>query len=205
MTRPIDLSIYFVTPDGVDDDLVLAAMRGGASMIQLRDKTASDAEMIAQGRRLLPVLQDAGIPLIINDRIEVAMACGADGLHIGQSDGDPATFRRLLGEAPILGLSIETEAQLATMPRSGIDYIGAGPVRATKTKPDHAKPTGFDGLARIISASPVPAVAIGGIDGADIGKLKQAGCDGIAVVTAISAALDPEAATRNLADVWSKS
>ena len=198
----MNLSIYFVTPDGVDDDLVFAALRGGATIIQLRDKHASDAEMIAQAKRLLPRLREAGVPLIIDDRIEVALASGADGLHIGQSDGDPADMRQRLGQGPILGLSIENESQLARMPRTGIDYIGAGPVRATLTKPDHATPIGFDGLAEIAMASRVPTVAIGGIGIDDIPRLKQAGCAGIAVVSAISAAPDPEAASRAMAGQW---
>ena len=204
MTKPTDYSIYFVTPDGCDDGLVLAALRGGASVIQLRDKTASDAAMIAQAKRLLPAMRRAGVPLIINDRIDVALAAGADGLHIGQSDGDPAEARAQLGPDRILGLSIETEAQVAAMPQSGIDYIGAGPVRSTATKPDHAEPVGFDGLGRIAARSSLPTVAIGGIDGKDIRRIKQAGCVGIAVVSAISASEDPEAATRSLAQIWSQ-
>ncbi|ARE39076.1 Thiamin-phosphate pyrophosphorylase [Rhodovulum sp. P5] len=198
----MNLSIYFVTPDGADDALVLAALRGGATVIQLRDKRATDAEMIAQARRLVPQLAAAGVPLIINDRVEVALAANAAGLHIGQSDGDPRKARAAIGPDKVLGLSIETEAQLAAMPVDVIDYIGAGPVRATPTKPDHAAPIGFDGLARIATACPVPTVAIGGVTGGDIPKLKSAGCAGLAVVSAISAAPDPEAATRKLAETW---
>lgn len=199
----MNLSVYFVTPDGPDDALILAALRGGARTIQLRDKRATDAEMIAQARRLLPPMRAAGVPLIINDRLEAALASGADGLHVGQSDGDPAHLRAALGPDPILGLSIETEAQLAAIPANArIDYIGAGPVRATATKPDHAAPIGFDGLARIAAAAPVPTVAIGGIGAADIPRVKSAGCAGFAVVSAISAAPDPEAATRTLAATW---
>lgn len=197
--------VYFVTPDGVDDALVLAALRGGVRAVQLRDKRASDAEMIAQARRLLPALRAAGVPLIVNDRLEVALAAGADGLHIGQSDGDPAEIRAALGPGPVLGLSIETEAQAAAMPAGGVDYIGAGPVRATPTKPDHAAPIGFDGLARIAAAAaPVPAVAIGGVGAGDIAQIKSAGCAGLAVVSAIAAAPDPEAAARRLAATWSE-
>lgn len=195
------LSVYFVTPDGVDDALVLAALRGGASVVQLRDKTASDAEMLAQAQRLLPHLRAAGVPLVINDRIEVALACGAEGLHIGQSDGDPRQIRTLLGDGPLLGLSVETEAHVAAVP-AGVDYLGVGPVRATASKPDHATPIGLDGLARMVTATRLPAVAIGGVGLADIPALKRAGCAGLAVVSAISAAPDPEAAARALAEAW---
>jgi thiamine-phosphate pyrophosphorylase len=195
-------AVYFVTPDGAEDALVLAALRGGASIVQLRDKTASDDAMIAQARRLLPACRAAGVPLVINDRLNVALAAGADGLHIGQGDGDPAAARTALGAGRLLGLSIETEAQLAAIPSGSVDYIGAGPVRATATKPDAAAPLGLDGLARIAARAPVPTVAIGGICLGDVPALKAAGCAGLAVVSAIGAADDPEAATRALLSVW---
>jgi len=194
--------VYFVTPDGAEDALVLAALRGGASIVQLRDKTASDDAMIAQARRLLPACRAAGVPLVINDRLNVALAAGADGLHIGQGDGDPAAARAALGAGRLLGLSIETEAQLAAIPPGSVDYIGAGPVRATATKPDAAAPLGLDGLARIAARAPVPTVAIGGIGLGDVPSLKAAGCAGLAVVSAISAADDPEAATRAILSAW---
>ncbi len=194
--------IYFVTPDGCDDALVRAALRGGAAMIQLRDKTATDADMTAQARRLLPLCRAAGVPLIVNDRLSVALDSGADGLHIGQGDGDPEQARAALGPDRHLGLSIETAAQLAAMPAHAISLIGAGPVHATATKPDHAAPLGLQGLAQVVAASPVPAVAIGGVGLADIPALKRAGCAGIAVVSAIAAAPDPEHATRELVDAW---
>jgi thiamine-phosphate pyrophosphorylase len=198
----MSIGIYFVTPDGCDDALVRAALAGGAGMIQLRDKTATDAEMTAQARRLLPLCRAAGVPLIVNDRLEVAMAAGVDGLHIGQGDGDPAAMRVRLGPARHLGLSIETAAQLGAMPDGMISLIGVGPVHATATKPDHAQPLGLAGTARIIAQSPVPAVAIGGVTAADIPGLKRAGAAGIAVVSAIAAARDPVAATRALVQTW---
>ena len=198
----MNLSVYFVTPDGADDALVLAALHGGASIVQLRDKTASDAAMTAQARRLLPHCRAAGVSLIINDRLSVALATGADGLHIGQGDGDPRVARAALGPDLILGLSIETEAQLAAIPPDCVDYIGAGPIRATATKPDAAAPLGMDGLARIAARSPIPTVAIGGIGLADVVALKAAGCAGMAVVSAVSAAASPEDATRALVTAW---
>lgn len=198
----MNLSVYFVTPDGADDALVLAALRGGASIVQLRDKTASDAAVTAQALRLLPHCRAAGVSLIINDRLSVALASGADGLHIGQGDGDPRVARAALGHDLILGLSIETEAQLAAIPPDCVDYIGAGPIRATATKPDAAAPLGMDGLARITARSTVPTVAIGGIGLADVAALKAAGCAGMAVVSAVSAAASPEDATRALVTAW---
>ncbi|SEP62534.1 thiamine phosphate synthase [Thalassovita taeanensis] len=198
----MNLSIYFVTPDGAEDTLVLAALRGGATVIQLRDKQATDAELIAQARRLAPACAAAGVPLIINDRLEVALASGAAGLHIGQSDGDPRGIRAALGRDQILGLSIESFDQLAALPMQDVDYIGAGPVRATRSKTNHATPIGMDGLARISAVSPVPTVAIGGVKAMDIPMLKSIGCAGLAVVSAIAQAPDPEMATRDMFQKW---
>lgn len=201
----MNLSVYFVTPHDPDDGLVLSALQGGATLIQLRDKYASDEVMIEKARRLGALAAEFGVPLVINDRLEVALVADAAGLHIGQSDGDPSVIRDRLGKDKILGLSIENEIQLEEMkklPPGVIDYIGIGPVRDTATKPDAAPATGFDGFARIVEQSPVPTVAIGGIGAADIPTLKATGCDGIAVVTAISEADNPEEATRNLVNIW---
>lgn len=198
-------SVYFVTPDAAMADveaLVAAAARGGATVVQLRDKTAPDAAMIALARRLRALLAPRGIPLIVNDRVEVMLASEADGLHVGQSDAPVQQMRARIGADRLLGLSIETEAQLRVLPAGVVDYIGAGPVRATGSKADHAAPIGMDGLARICAAAPVPAVAIGGIGPGDAAALKAAGARGMAVISAIAAAQDPEAATRALADEW---
>jgi len=195
------LSIYFVTPDGVEDAMVAAALRGGATLVQLRDKTARDADMIAQARRLKRMLAPFGVPLIVNDRLDVALAAGADGLHIGQSDGDPEAMRRALGPDRLLGLSIENEGQLAHVPDC-VDYLGVGPLRDTHIKPDAAPALGLEALGRIVRAAPLPSVAIGAVGLGDVPRLKALGCAGIAVVSAISEAPDPEAATRALADAW---
>lgn len=178
-----------------------AAARGGASVVQLRDKTATDADMVAVARALMAELRPRGVKLIVNDRLELAVAAGADGLHIGQGDGDPAEIRARLGPDKLLGLSIEAPCQCAAIP-AGVDYIGAGPVRATATKPGHAPPIGFDGLAQIVSLSPVPTIAIGGIGAGDAAAVRHASAAGIAVVSAIVRASDPEAATRALVNEW---
>lgn len=184
-------------------DQARAAARGGAWAVQLRDKTADDAALAALVRALLPELRAMGVRLIVNDRLAVALETGADGLHIGQGDGDPAAARAALGPGRLLGLSIETLAQCAAIP-TGVDYIGAGPVRATATKPDHAAPIGIDGLAAIAAAAPVPAVAIGGVGPGDAAALKRAGAVGMAVVSAVARAADPEAATRALVAEWAR-
>jgi thiamine-phosphate pyrophosphorylase len=198
--------IYVITdPDAPHNmaEQVLAAARGGAGLIQIRDKRASDPELAALVERLLPQVNALGAGLIVNDRVDVALATGAHGVHIGQGDGCPATIRRQMPAGMILGLSIETEDQARAIP-PGVDYIGAGPVRATATKPDHAPPTGFDGLARIVAAAGLPAYAIGGIKQADAAAVKAAGCVGMAVVSAVVRADDPTGATRALVAAWGR-
>jgi thiamine-phosphate pyrophosphorylase len=200
--------VYFITdPDAGRPvtDQALAAARGGARLIQLRDKGADDDTMLRMARDVLALLRPLGVRLIVNDRVEVARRAGADGLHIGQGDGDPAAIRARIGPEMMLGLSVETKAQLESVPAQGVDYLGVGPVRATATKPDHASPLGFDGLARIIAATSLPCVAIGGLGAGDAPALRAAGAQGMAVVTAISRAPDMEAATRALIAEWGAS
>lgn len=182
---------------------VRAAALGGARLIQIRDKTASDRDLIALILQMLPQTRARGIKLIVNDRAEVALAAGADGLHIGQGDGDVRLLRQRLPDSMILGLSVETEEQARAV-LFGVDYIGAGPVRATATKPDHAPPIGLDGLARIAAAVSVPVYAIGGVKLGDARSLHAAGACGVAVVTAVTRAADPVAATRALVQEWAQ-
>ncbi|MDT8857786.1 thiamine phosphate synthase [Paracoccaceae bacterium Fryx2] len=178
-----------------------AAARGGAAWVQLRDKTSSDDDLAALVRLLLPEMAALGARLIVNDRVEVALAISAHGLHIGQGDGDAAAIRQRMPPDMILGLSIETVAQARLIP-PGVDYIGAGPVRATPTKPDHATPIGFDGLAQIVAATSLPAYAIGGLKPGDAAAVRATGAIGMAVVSAVTRAADPEAATRALLTEW---
>ncbi|QPH52795.1 thiamine phosphate synthase [Pontivivens ytuae] len=197
--------IYFVTDPSAPLTFAAqarAAARGGASTIQLREKTLPDAELIPLARGLKDLLAPRGIRLIVNDRIEVARAADADGLHIGQGDGDPREARAALGPGKLLGLSVENADQLAAIPEGAVDYLGVGPVRATATKPDHAPPIGFDGLARIVAATPLPCVAIGGVGPGDMAAVRASGAVGAAMVSAISRAPDPEAATRSLLAEW---
>ncbi|RHZ98804.1 thiamine phosphate synthase [Cereibacter sphaeroides] len=202
----MNLSLYFVTPDGAEDleQLVAAAVRGGATLVQLRDKHRSDAELIPLARRLVAALDAQGVPLIVNDRIEVVLASGAAGLHVGQGDLGVAEARRRIGPDRLLGLSVEAPEHLEALPLGIVDYVGAGPVRATASKPDHAPPIGFEGLARLVAAAPVPAVAIGGLGAGDAHAVKAAGAAGMAIVSAIGAAADPEAAARALALEWGR-
>jgi thiamine-phosphate pyrophosphorylase len=196
--------IYVITDPGADLPVVeqaRAAARGGAAWVQLRHKTASSNDLAALIRQLLPEMTALGTRLIVNDRLEVALATGAHGLHVGQGDGDAVAIRQRMPPGMILGLSIETVAQARVIP-PGVDYVGAGPVRATPTKPDHATPIGFDGLAEIVAAAAMPTYAIGGLKPGDAKAVRATGAVGMAVVSAVTRAPDSEAATRALLAEW---
>ena len=200
--KSFDLGVYLVTdphlcgPRGVLAT-ASASVEGGATMVQLRDKTASDAELIALGKALKAAISTHAALLIVNDRIEVALAIDADGLHLGQRDADPAQARARLGSQAIIGLSVETPALARAANPELIDYLGVGPVFATATKADHATPLSFDGLRAICREAPeLPKVAIGGLHAEHAGDVIRAGAQGLAVVSAICTAGDPRAAAR---------
>ncbi len=204
MRRDFDLSVYLV----LDPDLCAAlgmvetarrAVAGGATLVQLRDKTAGPEELVATGRALMAALQGTGVPLIVNDAVEVAQAIGADGVHVGQDDMPAAAARTAMGPDAILGLSVERPELAAAVDPGVVDYVGAGPVHATPTKPDHKAPVGYDGLAAIVAAAPVPVVAIGGLRHTDVAPVLEAGALGLAVVSAICGRPDPARAARVLA------
>lgn len=192
----LNLSLYLVTDAGLCSEVGLeqtveAAVKGGVTIVQLRDKHASDEQMIAQAKRLKAVLAGSGVPLIINDRLQVALESQADGLHIGQSDAAVQEARRVLGEQAIIGLSINTLAQLQAAPVELLDYVGIGPVFTTVSKQDHAQPIGFGGLASLVKACPLPSVAIGGLKAEHVISVQRAGANGLAVISAICGQPDP--------------
>lgn len=198
---PLDLSLYLVTDAALCRDqgleqTVEAAVKGGVTIVQLRDKHASDEQMTAQAKRLKTLLAGTGVPLIINDRLPVALESQADGLHVGQSDAAVQEARRLLGEQAIIGLSINTIAQLQATPFELLDYVGIGPVFATESKQDHAQPIGFGGLAALVKACPLPSVAIGGLKAEHAISVHRAGANGLAVISAICGQPDPYQAAR---------
>jgi thiamine-phosphate pyrophosphorylase len=202
--RSFDLSLYLVLDPGLCAGIGMvetarAAVAGGATMVQLRDKAGGTAPMIEIGRALKKALAGTNARLIVNDDVTAAIATGADGLHIGQGDVSVAEARSRIGPDAILGLSVETPELAAAVDPALVDYIGAGPVFATPTKRDHKQPVGFDGLAAQIAASPIPAVAIGGLKVTHVAQTMAAGAQGIAVVSAICGQPDPEAAARALA------
>lgn len=201
--KRFDLSLYLVLDRELCEPLGMVetarlAVAGGVTLVQLRDKTASTARMIETGRALKMALAGTGVPLIVNDDVEAAIAIDAEGLHVGQDDLDVATARRLIGPDRILGLSVETEALAAAADPRLVDYVGVGPVFATSTKPGHKAPVGLTGLARLVSAARLPAVAIGGLKAGHVGPVVKTGAAGLAVVSAICGEPDPQAAASEL-------
>ena len=203
MKHPIDLSLYLVAgpADCANGDLIATvreAVAGGVTVVQLRDKTASDEDFVALGRKLKQALAGAGVPLVINDRVHLVEQIGADGIHVGVKDMPAREVRKIVGDDILIGTSINP-ADPATLPDPAfVDHVGIGPVFATSTKPDHDAPIGFDGLARLIAQAKVPAVAIGGIKHGHAAQALKAGAKGICVVSAIAGAADPRDAARRL-------
>lgn len=195
------LRVYLVTdPDlcrgtGVPET-VRQAVAGGVTMVQLRDKHATTHARIELALALKQVLAGTGVPLIVNDDVEAAIAAGADGAHIGQGDMSSAQARALLGPDMILGLSCETPQTVRAVDVSVVDYLGLGPVFGTATKTDHERPIGFDGLAELVSLTPLPTVAIGGLKARHQRAVRASGADGLAVVSAICGQADPEIAAQ---------
>ena len=178
--------------------VVEAAVAGGVSCVQLREKSLPTRAFVERARALKAWLAPRGVPLIINDRVDVALAAGADGVHVGQQDMPLADVRRLAPAGWIVGVSAESEADAIRADQEGADYIGASPVFATPTKADHAPPLGLDGLRSIRAAVKLPLVAIGGLHARNARDVVRAGADGLAVVSAIVAAADPRAAAVEL-------
>jgi thiamine-phosphate pyrophosphorylase len=182
--------------------VVRAAVEGGVTLVQLREKTLSQADFIQRARELKALLIPAGVPLIINDDLEVALASGADGLHLGQDDMAPAKARANLGPGAIIGVSVGTLKELAATNLAGCDYVGCGPVYATATKDDAGAAIGPQGLALVArevrETAGLPSVAIGGISLERLPELKGSGAAGVALVSAIAGAPDPGEAARAL-------
>ena len=179
-------------------DVALEAVAGGVACVQLREKTCGTREFLEQARALVEVLRPLGVPLIVNDRVDVALAAGADGVHVGQGDMPAADARRLGPPGWIVGVSAESVADAVRAEADGADYVGASPVFGTPTKVDHAPPLGLAGLAAIRAAVGIPVVAIGGLHAGNAAEVVRAGADGLAVVSAVVAAESPRAAAAAL-------
>ncbi|HHV61240.1 MAG TPA: thiamine phosphate synthase [Firmicutes bacterium] len=179
------------------EEVAAAALAGGSRVIQLRDKEMTTRELIDTGLRLKEIVHEAGGILIINDRVDVALAVDADGVHLGQDDMPAALARRMLGREKIIGVSVSSEGEALAAELDGADYLGASAIFATPTKTD-AAPIGLDGLRKICDSVRIPVVAIGGINKGNIEQVIKAGAAGIAVVSAVVSAPDIGAAAREL-------
>jgi len=184
-------------------ELTRLVVAGGATLIQLRDKLGSTRQMVEEARALNHALNGTGVPLVINDRVDVALAAGAQGVHVGQDDMRVEDARWLLGDNAIIGLSIKTVAQANEAPIDKLDYVGVGGVYATTSKDNPDPPIGIEGLRAIVDALRVrkydlPIVGIAGIDATNAAPVIGAGADGVAVISALSMKRDPEAAAREL-------
>jgi thiamine-phosphate pyrophosphorylase len=176
-----------------------AAIAGGADVLQLRDKEASSARLYQEALQLRKLTRDAQVPFIVNDRLDIALAVDADGVHVGQSDLPASVVRRIIGPGKILGVSVATVEEALQAEKDGADYLGVGPVfEARGTKPDTCEPMGLECIARIRRHCRLPIVAIGGIDAENARKVREAGADAAAVISAIVSADDISQATRRL-------
>lgn len=207
----LDTTLYFlIDPDqtGGHDPVALtrAAVSGGVTLVQLRDKGTSTRRAVDLARALIDVLAPRGVPLVVNDRVDVALAAGAQGVHVGQDDMDPRDARRLLGPRAIIGQTVKSLAHVEAVPIGAVDYVGVGGVFATTSKVNPAAPIGLDGLAacaaRMRARAPTMHIAaIAGIDLTNAGDVVRADADGVCVISAIAGAKDPSAAARALREV----
>ena len=198
-----DVSLYLVTDRGLSkgrthEFIVKEAVKGGVTMVQLREKDVTTREFFQLAKRLKKSLSPLGVPLIINDRLDIALAVDAEGLHVGQSDLPYEVARKILGPDKIIGLSVETIEQARLANELDVDYIGLSPVFSTPTKTDTSKPLGLEGIREIAKFTKHKTVAIGGINSTNASEIIKSGADGIAVVSAIVLADDPRLAAAEL-------
>jgi thiamine-phosphate diphosphorylase len=197
------LAVYFVAdPEQSQRDLgddVAAAIAGGVTMVQLRAKTMHDTAFRSLATEILAICRDRGVPFIVNDRLELALTVGADGVHLGELDLPLDEARQRAGASFIIGSSPMDVAQAAAARELGADYVGLGPVYATGSKDYAGDPIGLTGLAARIAAAKLPAVGIGGISATNATEVILAGADGVAVISAIQRAPDPRRAAAELA------
>lgn len=199
----LDYSLYLVTDRSLSTgrttaEVVASAIKGGVTCVQLREKTCSTREFIDEAASLKPILHAHHIPLLINDRVDVALAINADGVHLGQSDMRISDARRILKPHMVVGISAESVEDAVRAENEGADYIGISPVFATGTKTDTATPLGLVGVRQIRRAVKIPLVGIGGINASNSADVISHGADGIAVVSAIVSAESPERAARDI-------
>lgn len=200
------LDVYVVTDPDLSrgrshEQVATEAIRGGATVIQLRDKHACGRRLIEVGRALRQITRDAGVLFIVNDRVDVALAVEADGVHVGQEDMPADVVRRLIGPNMILGVSAANVREASKAKADGADYLGIGAVYATATKCDAGAPVGTAMIAEIRRAAGLPSVGIGGIDVHNAAEVIENGADGVAVISAVVGAPDIAQATASLVAV----
>jgi thiamine-phosphate pyrophosphorylase len=179
-------------------EAISAAAAGGVTLVQLREKDASSREFYEIARELRALTRRLGIPLVINDRLDIALAVGAEGLHLGQSDLPLKKARQLAGRGMVIGISAGTAAEALAAEREGADYLGVGPVYPTGSKADAREAIGLRGLADVCAVVRIPVVGIGGLKAGNAGEALGAGAAGVAVISAILSQPDIEAAARRL-------
>ncbi len=204
----VDLRLYAIVDPERDGgrrlaDLARLVAQGGATLVQLRDKHGDTRRQVEEARAVRAALAPLKVPLLVNDRIDVALAAGADGVHVGQDDMPVPDARRLLGQNAVIGLSLKSVAHAQAAPLEHLDYVAIGGVFVTTSKDNPDPPVGLDGLSRIAAAvrarAPhMPIVAIAGIDRSNAAGVIAAGADGVSVISALSMAKDPAAAARDL-------
>ena len=197
----IDCALYLVTDRGLSRgrrnlDIIRAAVAGGVTMVQLREKETTTREFYQEGLKIKEFLGEHNVPLIINDRLDIALALDAEGVHVGQDDMPVAVARRILGDDKIIGASVFGVAEAREAEAAGADYLGLSPIFVTSTKPDLTAQIGIDGIAPIRQAVRIPIVGIGSMSAENAFEAVRAGLDGVAVVSAICSQRDPEAAAR---------
>ena len=207
--KSVDYSLYLVTDRSLSRGratsvIVASAIKGGVSCVQLREKKLGTRDFINEAKMLNTLLLSKGIPLIINDRVDVALAVKAAGVHLGQSDMSIEDARRILGTTSIIGISAECLEDAVKAEKQGADYIGISPVFSTATKTDTAPPLGLAGLYEIRTQVSLPLVALGGINIENCSQVITSGADGIAVVSAIVSAPSPEHAASELRQIIAK-
>ena len=202
MRRSINYHLYLVTDESEKCrhgllETVRRAVRGGVTVVQYRTVNKDYATQLAEVKPLQAFLKEAGVPLIINNNVKLAVDIGADGIHIGQSDMPVGEARAMIGPDMILGLTVANDAEMDAVDASLVDYVGCGPVFPTISKDDAAPALGVEKWGELAARCPVPICAIGGLDAERARAVRATGhCDGIAVVSAICAAEDTEQAAR---------
>lgn len=201
--KNIDYSLYLVTDRDLSkgrslQEIIKSAVEGGVTIVQLREKKCTSREFLKLAQEIKDFCTPLGIPLIINDRVDIALAVKADGLHIGQSDMPYEIVRELMGPDAIIGLSVESVQDAIDAEKLDVDYLGLSPIYSTPTKTDIHHELGLEGIRKIRKISRHPLVAIGGINKENTAEIIAAGSDGIAVVSAICSAEDPKLASQEL-------